>query len=173
MVRENSAGKLQLVTGGILINRPAATVWKTVTDYNNYAKFMPSTAECQIVNDNGNQKDVRYKIKFKFVIFSFTVNYVLRTYFRPMEEITWNLLSCEDNKIRTTYGSWRFIPINGGTQTAAFYSVYSDITGVVPGLGSLIRKDPTMETAINASTVLLVLKAVRNRSENPAWVQPQ
>jgi ribosome-associated toxin RatA of RatAB toxin-antitoxin module len=172
-VRENSAGRLQLITGGILINKPPAAVWQTVIDYPNYPKFMPSTAECRVVADSGNVKDIRYKIKFKFLIFSFTVSYVVRTWFRPIEEMTFNLISSEDNKISKSYGSWRFISVNGGKQTAVFYSVYSDITNVVPGLGSFLRKDPTMETAINASTVLLVIKAVKNRSENPNWVQQQ
>ncbi len=173
VVRENAAGRMSMITAGVLINRPPATVWQTVTDFANYPKFMPSVAECQIMADSGNVKDIRYKLRFKFLIFSFSANYVLRTYFKPADEMTWNLLSCEDNKIRQTYGSWRFFPIGGGKQTAAFYSVYSDITNVVPGLGSFIKKDPSMEVAINSSSCLMVVKALKSRSENPSWVQAQ
>jgi len=173
IVKENSAGRLQLITSGILINQPPETVYKTIIDYANYSKFMPSTEECAVVAESGNVKDVKYKIKFKFLIFRFSVEYVMRTWLKPNTEVTWNLLSCEDNKIRKSYGSWRLIPISGGRQTAAFYSIYSDISNVVPGLGSVIQKDPSMEVAINSSTCILVLKAVKNRSENPNWVQKQ
>jgi len=174
IVRENPNGRLKNITSGILINRPLQTVYDTVADYGNYTKFMPSTDECEVVADNGNVKDVRYKINFKFLIFKFSAVYTLRTYFsKAPNEITWKLLSSEKNKIKQSVGSWRLIPVNGGKQTAAFYSLYSDISNVVPGLSSFINREPSMEVAINASTCLLVLKAVKHRSENPAWEQPK
>jgi len=171
IVRENKAGRLKLITSGILIDRPPEVVYKTAIDYANYDKFMPSTKKAEIVADNGDSKDVLYEIQFKFLIFKFTVEYVLRTWFEPNEKITWNLLSCKRNKIAKTFGSWQLIPVNGGTQTAAFYSVYSDISNAVIGLKTIFKKEPSMEVAINASTCILVLKALKNRSENPNWVQ--
>jgi len=173
IVRENPNGRLKNITSGILINRPLQTVYNTVSDYGNYAKFMPSTDECVVVADNGNIKDVRYKINFKFLIFKFTAVYTLRTFLKPPNEITWKLVASVKNKIKQSVGSWRLLPVNGGKQTAAFYSIYSDISNVVPGLGSFINREPSMEVAINASTCLLVLKAVKHRSENPAWEQPK
>jgi len=172
IVREDNRGRLQMITSGVLINAPVEQVYATSIDYANYSKFMPSTEECEVVADNGNVKDVRYKISFKFLFFKFKVEYVLRTWLKPNQEVTWNLLSCEGDKIAKSIGSWRFIPIAGGSKTAAFYSIYSDISGVVPGLSSFIKKEPSYEVALNSSTCVLVLKAIKNRSENPNWVQP-
>lgn len=169
IVREDPAGRLQMITSGILIDRPPADVYRTVVDYAHYTDFMPSTALCEVVDDRGDVKDVRYKVRFKFLIFSFTVDYVLRTWFEPERKVTWNLLSCKGDKLRKTFGTWQFIPVANGTKTAAFYSVYSDISNVVPGLATVIRKEPSMEVAINVSTCVVVLKAVKKRSENPNW----
>jgi ribosome-associated toxin RatA of RatAB toxin-antitoxin module len=171
LVRETPAGKLQMITSGILIDKTVDEVYQTITDYAHYPEFMPSTEECQVVAANGDVKDVRYGIKFKFLIFSFTIDYVLRTTLHPPAEVTWTLLSSDGNKLKKSVGSWRLLPVNGGKQTAAFYSVYSDISNVVPGLGGYIKKNPSMETAINVSTCIMVLRAVKNRSENPGWKQ--
>lgn len=172
IVRENAAGKLQLITSGILIDKPPATVYDVITDYEHYTEFMPSTDECTVVADNGNVKDIRFKITFKFVV-SLSVEYTLRTWFKPNEEVTWNLLASEGDKITKTFGSWRLIPIAGGTKTAAFYSVYSDISNVFWGLRQLMKKIPSMDVALNASTCVLVLKATKNRCMNPNWVAPE
>jgi uncharacterized membrane protein len=171
IVRESAAGKLQMITSGILIDRPVESVYQTITEYAHYPQFMPSTEECEIVNVNGDIKDIRYVVKFKFLIFSWSVEYVLRQTFTPNQTITWNLLSSKGNKIRKSYGSWRLYPINGGKQTAAFYSVYSDVSNAVPGLSAFLAKDPSIEAAINVSACIMVLRAVKKRTENPTWVQ--
>ncbi len=171
IVREGPGGRLAMITSGILIDKPPEAVFKTIADYPNYPQFMPSTEECEVVHSEGDVKDVRYAIKFKFLIFSFTVDYVLRTTLHPSTDVTWNLLSSKGGKLRKSFGSWKLYPVDGGQRTAAFYSVYSDISNVVPGLGSFIKKDPSMETAINVSTCILVLHAMKNRSENPNWMQ--
>ncbi len=171
LVRENSAGKLQMITSGIVIDRPPETVYKTITDYAHYPQFMPSTEEVEVVATNGDVKDIRFVIKFKFLIFSWSVEYVLRQTYKPNQEITWNLLSSKGNKIRKSVGSWRLYPIEGGAKTAAFYSVYSDVSNAVPGLSSFLSKDPSIEAAINVSACIMVLRATKNRSENPAWEQ--
>lgn len=173
IVREHPNDRLKMITSGILINRSMQTVYDTISDYGNYTKFMPSTDECEVVADNGNVKDVRFKINFKFIFFKFSAVYTLRNYLKPPDEITWKLLSSEKNKVKQSVGSWRLIPLNGGKQTAAFYSLYSDISNVVPGLSSFIKREPSIEVALNASTCLLVLKAVKHRSENPVWEQPK
>ncbi len=171
VVREGPGGRLQSITSGILIDQPPEAVYKTIVDYANYPKFMPSTEACEVVNATESFKDVRYEIKFKFMIFSFTVEYVLRTTFQPNQGVAWTLLSSKGNKLRKSVGNWKLFPVNGGRQTAAFYSIYSDISNTVPGLSSFIKKDPSMETAINVSTCILVLHGVKNRSENPSWTQ--
>jgi ribosome-associated toxin RatA of RatAB toxin-antitoxin module len=170
-IREGPGGRLQITTAGILIDQPPDAVYKTITDYAHYPQFMPSTEECEVVATNGNVQDIRYVIKFKFLVFSWSVEYVMRQTLKSPQEISWNLLSSKGNKIRKSFGSWRLMSIEGGKRTAAFYSVYSDVSNAVPGLGSFLAKDPSMETAINVSASLMVLHAVKNRCENPAWVQ--
>ncbi len=171
MVRENPAGRLQMITGGIRIGRAIEAVYDTITDYAHYPQFMPSTEECEPLTANGNVRDIRYVIKFKFLIFSWSVEYVWRQTYNPCQDITWRLLSSKGGKIREVLGSWRLYPLDDGKQTAAFYSIYSDVSNVVPGLSRFLAKDPSIEAAINVAACIMVLHAVKKRTENPAWVQ--
>jgi ribosome-associated toxin RatA of RatAB toxin-antitoxin module len=171
LIRDNAAGKGQMITGGIRIDRPVETVYGTITDYTHYTQFMPSTEECEVLATNGAVQDIRYVIKFKFLIFSWSVEYVWRHIFKPCQEITWRLLSSKGGKIREVIGSWRLYPIDDGRRTAAFYSIYSDISNVVPGLSKYLARDTSLEAAVNLSACIMVLRAVKQRTENPAWRQ--
>lgn len=170
LVRENEAGRLQRITGGILVERPPADVWNVIVDYRNYPRFMPSIEAAEIVADRGEVKDVRFRIKLKLLV-SLSLEYVLRTRFRAPTELTWELLSSKGSKIKASDGSWKLTPLDGGKRTAAFYSLYTDLSDAVWGLDRLLKNDPSMEVAINASTCLLVLKAVKNRGEHPGWTR--
>ncbi|MDP8225270.1 MAG: SRPBCC family protein [Candidatus Lernaella stagnicola] len=169
-VKEDAGGRLELITGGILIDRPVEEVFRVVTDFPRFPEYMPSVEDCKVLSTEGDIKDVAFKVKFKFVI-SFNVEYVLRNRLNPPHEMTWNLVSSKGNKIKRSYGSWKLIALDGGKRTAAFYTVFSDFSDIIWGLERMLKKDPSMEVAINTSTVILVLKAVKKRSENPSWIQ--
>jgi ribosome-associated toxin RatA of RatAB toxin-antitoxin module len=168
LVREDERGRLGSITGGILIERPMQDVWNVLIDYNRYAEFMPSTEECRLIADRGADKDVLYKIKFKFLV-SFIVEYTMRATLKPPATIEFRLLESKGNKLRRSIGSWQLVALDGGKRTAALYTVSTDFSDVVWGFERLMKKEPAMEVAINAGTCLLVLKALKNRSENSSW----
>ena len=168
IVRDTAAGRLESVTGGIVVDRPPQAVYDTLVDYPNYPKFMPNVAECNIVADRGDEKDVHYKVKIKVGI-SFEIEYTLRKRYRAPEEISWTLLSSKGNKLKKSDGFWRLMPLDGGKRTAAFYSTKFDIADVVWGFERILKREPSMEVAINAGTGILIIKAIKCRSENPHW----
>jgi uncharacterized protein YndB with AHSA1/START domain len=169
-VQEGPDGRMKLITGGIIVDKPVEDVYRVVTDFSHFSEFMPSVEECKVVADKGEVKDVSFKVKFKFVV-SFSVEYVMRNRLSPPHEMTWTLVSSKGNKIKESFGSWKLIPLDGGKRTAAFYSIYSDLSDVIWGLERMLKKDPSMEIAINTSTVIMVLKNVKSRSETPGWVR--
>jgi coenzyme Q-binding protein COQ10 len=168
LVEEDASGKLALVTAGILLNAPVDKVWNVVTDYAHYSEFMPSTAACEIVKDDGNVKDIRFKIQFKFSVLSWEVDYVARHEFDPKKEIKFDLVSSKGDKIKKTYGAWQFFDAGNG-KTAAFYSVYSDIKNVSWVVRKAFEAEPSMEMSVAASAAVMVLKAIKSRVDDPTF----
>lgn len=164
MVKEDSQGKFELITAGILINKSPQEVFAVIMDYEHYNEFMPSVVKAEVVyrSSDGKVEHIRHHIKFKFSILSYTVIYTLKTQLNPPTDMKWDLL---EGDISSTYGSWELIPLDGGKRTAAFYSVYSDIRSINWVVRKFIEATPGMEVAINASTCLLVLKSLKARAE--------
>ena len=168
IIDEKPGGGLELVTAGIIINAPPEKVYETLTQYDKYFEYMPSTVGCEVIKDDGNTKDVRYKIEFKFSVLGWKVEYVLRQTFVPNKEIRWHLVSSKDNKVKATHGAWQLFSAPGG-KTAAFYSVYSDMKSISWVIRKTFEAEPSMELSVNASTCVMVLKAVKSRMEIPGY----
>lgn len=168
IVEEKPNGSLSMVTGGIIINATPEKVYEVLVAYDNYTQFMPSTTRCKVVSEQGDTKDVAFTIEFKFTILSWKVDYVLRHTFVPNKEIRWKLLSSKDNKLKDTIGAWQLFPLPGG-KTAAFYSVYSDIKSISWAIKKAFESEPSMEISVNASSCVMVLKAIKMRVENPTY----
>lgn len=166
IIDEKPNGVLEMVTGGIIINAPPDKVYAVLTDYSKYTQYMPSTVGCEVTKEDKDSKDIKYDIEFKFSVLKFKVSYTLNQTFKKNKEIRWSLVSSEGNKLKDTYGAWQLFPLAGGG-TAAFYSVYSDLKSMNIIIRKLFEAEPSMEISVNASSCVLVLKAVKNRVENP------
>jgi len=164
LISEDAKGKLELITGGILINKPPKEVYDVIIDYEHYPEFMPSTVKAEIVHQSPDKKiqHVHYVVKFKFSILSYTADYVLKTVVNPPRGMRWDYL---EGDLADARGSWELIPLDGGKKTAAFYSVYSDIRTINWIVKKFVDATPGMEIAINASTCTLVLKSIKARAE--------
>ena len=166
MTRESEDGRLQLVTSGILIDAPPEQVWAAITDYEHFSEFMPSTEGCRVLSREGNVSRVWFHIKFSFSVLSYAVRYTLRQHFEGTSGIWWEM---ESGDLNNAIGSWELIPLDGGRKCAAMYSVYSDIRSIGRLVRYFIDREPSMDVAINTSTCVLVLKAVRTRVESGAY----
>lgn len=165
IIDEKPNGVLEMVTGVIIINAPPDKVYKILTDFSKYTEYMPSTVGCEVTREDKNSKDIKYNIEFKFSVLKFRVSYTLNQTFIPNKEIRWSLISSEGNKLKDTYGAWQLFPLSGGG-TVAFYSVYSDLKSMNVIIRKIFEAEPSMEISVNASSCVLVLKAVKQRVEN-------
>ena len=170
LVAENEDGSLQLITSGILINRPPMEVYDVIMDYDKYPEYMPSTEEALVIKHEENMQEIKFRIKFTFSILSYTVEYILRYALDPGKSIRWDFVSGD---IADAYGSWEFIPLANGTKTAAIYSVYTDIRSIGRVVRYFIEKEPSMDIAINGSACSLVLKKTKERVESLACAAAQ
>ncbi len=164
-VKEDERGKLELITGGILVDSPPEDVYALITDYDSYTEFMPSLAKCEVVHRSrdGRTLHVRYVLKLKFAAISTSVKYTVKLSLDPDGyEVRWDLIKGD---MKETRGGWKLVPLDGGKRTALFYSVYSDIGSINWITKKLVDATPGIEVAINSSTCELVLKAVKARME--------
>jgi len=164
-VKEDAGGKLELITGGILVNSPPEDVYELITDYDSYAEFMPSLTKAEVVHrsKDGRTLHVRYVLKLKLAAISTSVKYTVKLTLDPKSyEVRWDLLKGD---MKETKGGWKLVPLDGGKRVALFYSVYSDIGSINWITKKAVESIPGIEVAINSSTCELVLKAVKSRME--------
>ena len=127
---------------------------------------MPSTRKVEVVSREGNEEVVAFENVFKFSILKQTVRYTNRNHLVPGKGYWWEL---EDGDLAASFGSWEVVPLDGGKRSAAVYSVYTDIRSVSAIVKYFIDTQPGMDVAFNASTCVLVLKAIRDRVESGAY----
>jgi hypothetical protein len=167
LVKEDAKGNVALITSAIVVNAPPEQVLAGIVDFPHYPEFMPSTKEVVVLSDENGVRRVSFHINFKFSVLSQTVKYVLVQHDVPGKGFWWEL---ESGDLAKAIGSWEVIPLPGG-RTAAVYSVYSDIRSVSRIIKYFIEKEPAMDVAINASTCILVLKAIRDRVQSGAYAE--
>jgi len=168
IIDEKPDGSLDLVTAGIIIDAPPAEVYKTLVQFDKYAEYMPSAAGVEVVGEKDGKKLVKYDIEFKFLVLKFAVQYTMKQSFVKNREITWELESSKDGKLKSAYGAWQLHPAPGG-KTAAFYMSFTDLKSVSWALRKTFEAEPSMEVSVNASSCLMVLKAVKKRVEDPTY----
>jgi ribosome-associated toxin RatA of RatAB toxin-antitoxin module len=168
ITKETPAGKLDLITSGVVINAPPDQVLAAISDFERYPEFMPSTEEVKVLSTDGDTRRVYFHIKFAFSVLSYTVEYTLKQHMVPGRGYWWEL---ESGDLARAIGSWEVIPLEGGKKSAAIYSIYTDIRSIGKVVRYFIDKEPGMDVAINASTCLLVLKAVRSRVETGIYAK--
>lgn len=168
IVDNDAAGKLKLVTAGIVVDAPPQAVFDTAMDYEHYTEFMPQVEKCKVTAAAPDHKDVDLTIKIHFSLFSTSVKY--------QERVTWNAPQSIDvlfngGDLKTGGGSWRMVPLDGGKRTLAFYSTMSDLRSTSMITRQLLKDQPSMESAIQASTTSMVVGAVKKRTEAVAATQ--
>lgn len=163
VIRQKKDLSLVNVTAGQVVNAPAETVWQVVTDFPNYPKFLPQTAEIKVLSREADRALVEQTLAIK-------------VWQLPSVEITYQLAyQLEQNRIRFwwaggsipgTYGGWDLVP--AGKQTLVFYTLYSNLTTLGWGLGSALKSQPDFFAGINVTTALLTSRAVKEESERRA-----
>ncbi len=162
VVEEAPNGKLTLVTAGQKVNVPPEKVWALITDYGNYHTWMPQVDKVKSSNRKGDTVDVFFDLDFQFSVISKEVTYTMRHIETPMKSVRWFLTEGDFSSSR---GSWHLVPTDGGQATLIFYSTYTDLMSMGWIVASLLEEQPSMELAIQASTAVMVVKAVKTAVE--------
>jgi len=162
IVRHREDLSLINVTSAQLLNAPLEVVWATITDFENYPDFMPQTTGEKIIEREGdNRLVVEQEIGVSiWRLPAVEVTYQLAQELTPPNRVRfWH----HSGTLEGTYGGWDLVP--AGDQTMIFYTLYSNLTALGWGLGSVLKSQPDFMTGVNVTTALMVTKAVKEECE--------
>lgn len=101
-------GKNGKYTARILIQGTVAQVWSVLTDYNNYANFMPNMTASKVVSTNGNQYLVEQVDRYRILLFTTTARTRLNITETPQESYSFQLV---EGKLQKLQGRWSLQPV--------------------------------------------------------------
>lgn len=163
MIDEHPDGTLKLVTGATHVKSAPQDVWKIITDYGAYPEWMPQTSAVTVSNQKGDSRDVHYQLDFEFSVITKRVEYTVRHRWTDNRRIDWTLV---DGDFKTAVGSWELVSTDNGAGTLVFFSTYTNLDSMGWIVKALLKEQPTMDIAIQGSTALMAVKAVKERAES-------
>ncbi|HVO30906.1 MAG TPA: SRPBCC family protein [bacterium] len=163
IVDSDATGALKLVTAGIVVNAPPQAVFDTAMDFSHFPEFMPQVESAKVDIDAADHKNVQLGLKFKFSVISTSMKYTERVTWSAPERITFQFI---EGDLTKGGGSYRMLPIDGGSRTLLFYSTISDLRSTGFLTRTLIKEQPPMEAAIQVSTASVVAQAIKKRAES-------
>lgn len=165
IVRQKPDMSLINVTAGQVVNAPLETCWAAVTDFLNYPKFVPQTTKLSIVEKESETRfiiDQTVAVKI-WRLPAVEVNYRLAEELTPPKKVRFYHVAGD---LKGTYGGWDLVPV--GQQTLIFYTIYSNLTALGWGLGSVFVAEPDFMAGINVTSVIMVTKAFKAECERRA-----
>ena len=165
VVRQRKDLSLINVTAAQVVNASPEVVWATLTDFEAYPRFMPQTTQEKILERQGNTFRIEQTIEVKvWQLPSVEITYQLINRMEPPNRIRfWH----HSGTLEGTYGGWDLVP-SGPKQTLIFYTLYSNLTSLGWGLGSIMKSQPDFMAGINVTTAMMVAKAVKEECERRA-----
>lgn len=136
---EGSPARLGKVIG--LVEAPPADVWKVITRYQDWPKFLPLVVEGKIEKDEGASCQVylRYEGKLGGLNLSSVIPVDYWTRLRMNHQprifhVDWDMV---EGDIVNTYGSWDLLPVGpGGKKTKVTYQLYFEVGNAVLDSGA-------------------------------------
>lgn len=120
-IGEQQIGNKSYVVSSMIVNARPEVCYKVCTDYKNAATTFPTLKKCQVVQDNGASKVIKY---VTHPTGSFTdYSYMLEVKETPFQMVEWNRISGDFKAID---GYWKIEPAQGGTKTLVTYATYVD-----------------------------------------------
>ena len=96
-------------TGRILVTAPMDTVWKVLTDYDNFERFFPNVEASQLLESNGNQKVFEQVNVIRAFIFDRKARVRIATTETYPQHITFHLV---DGDLKSLEGDWQLEPVS-------------------------------------------------------------
>lgn len=165
IVRQRKDMSLINVTAAKVVNAPPEAVWAVVTDFENYPRFMTQTIEEKVLERQGDKMLVEQTLAIKvWQLPTVDLTYRLAYQLKPASRIRfWHA----GGPLEGTYGGWDFVPA-GPNRTFVFYTLYSNLTSLGWGLGSVMKAQPDFMAGINITTANLVAQSIKDETERRA-----
>ncbi len=163
--RRKEGSRVREVMAESSIEAPVNEVLKVVSDYANYAEFMPYVKKCEVLDERNGEVVVFQQLDFLPPISDRYYTIVLKKISDPQQEggvqVQWKLAMDERAKktgkgigVPINRGGWRLLPESNGTGTKIYYYVLTDPGGSIPAWVSNIA---------NTVAVPKIIRAVRDR----------
>jgi ribosome-associated toxin RatA of RatAB toxin-antitoxin module len=166
IVRERPDGSFKEASAGTLVDAPLDVVWETIMDYDHYPEFMPQTERMQTIERvSENEVIVEQTIAVIISVIKVHLTYQLRQMAEPKKRVRFEHVNGD---LAGTHGGWDLIAIEDGKRTIIFYSLFSNLMALPWPAGAILRAEPDFMTAVNVTTAMLVVKAVREECEKRA-----
>ena len=166
LVRQNPDGSLKEVLSGGLVSAPVDLVWATLTDFERYPEFMPKTLKMQVLEKRSPKEWITEQtVEVIISVFKVKLTYQHQQTLEPPNQIRFRHVSGD---LSGTFGGWDLVPAGAGRQTMVFYTLYSNLMALPWPVGAILKAEPDFMTAVNVTTGLLVVKAVKEEVEKRA-----
>ncbi|MCX7943410.1 MAG: SRPBCC family protein [Deltaproteobacteria bacterium] len=149
---EDSKQRPKQVSLFTVIEATLDEVWDVLTDYEHYTEIFPSVLECKIAKREGDTVFVDYKLDA--VLYS--IKYRLKHDHYPKKRIDISVVSGDLKS-----GEYRYDIHPFENKTILIYSIKASATNTSFLLRRIVKKQPTMDEAINISTAIITLNNIK------------
>lgn len=102
-------GKDGNYTSRLLITATIDNAWKVLTDYENFAEFLPGVSSSELLESNGDRKVFEQINKIKTLVFSIESRVKVATIESYPEQIAFEAV---DGDLETMNGTWQLEPVS-------------------------------------------------------------
>ncbi|MGF1587737.1 MAG: SRPBCC family protein [Pleurocapsa sp.] len=103
------SGQAGNYTSRLLIKTSMDNVWQVLTDYENFAKFLPGVVSSELIETNGDRKVFEQINKIKTLVFSIESRVKVATIESYPEQIAFEAV---DGDLKTMDGKWILEPVS-------------------------------------------------------------
>lgn len=96
-------------TSRLLISTTMENVWQVLTDYDNFAEFLPGVISCEVLENNGDRKVFEQINKIKTLVFSIESRVTVATVESYPEQIAFKAV---DGDLESMDGIWMLEPVS-------------------------------------------------------------
>ncbi|UCD83212.1 MAG: SRPBCC family protein, partial [Deltaproteobacteria bacterium] len=149
-----------LLSVGIPVDAPVDDVWKVISDFENYNKWVPSCKSTVVTHHGENIVEIGFTLGFKFIFIPLYVKYTNRHYHQSPLRSDWTGLGGD---IEKNCGWFQNIPVSENN-SLFFYSNWT-----LPGSGLLKKmyeKYPFLDVGIGMSAATVYTRKLKDRVES-------
>lgn len=141
----------------VLVTAPVATIWKVLTDYDNFENFYPNVISSEIIENSGNRKVFEQVYEIQALVFTEQERVRIAATETYPQKIEFNLV---EGNVSSLKGTWRLEPVSD------HQVLITQQVAVAP----MITNDPIFYGIFEDSLENL-LAAVKQQAEQHAAVQ--